>query len=71
VRHKPLLDKASSASDAAQAVNFAQAACNAANALRVLTEIDRGVLGSQELYFFQVKESTNCLSDGFDAGRDR
>jgi hypothetical protein len=36
-----LLDKASAANDAAQAINFAQAACNAANALRVLTEIDR------------------------------
>ena len=36
-----LLDKAVRASDAAQAVNFAQAACNAANALRVLAEIDR------------------------------
>lgn len=37
-----LLEKASSAPDAAQAINFAQAACNAANALRVLSEIDRG-----------------------------
>ena len=36
-----LLDKASSANDAAQAINFAQAACNAANAVRVLTEIER------------------------------
>ena len=35
-----LLAKASGAGDAAQAVNFAQAACNAANALRVLTEIE-------------------------------
>lgn len=35
-----LLGKASDAQDAAQAVNFAQAACNAANALRVLNEID-------------------------------
>lgn len=36
-----LLDRASKVSDAAQAVNFAQAACNAANAARVLAEIDR------------------------------
>jgi len=35
-----LLDKASNATDAAQAINFAQAACNAANALRVLAEIE-------------------------------
>lgn len=34
-----LLNSASIAKDAAQAVNFAQAACNAANALRVLAEI--------------------------------
>lgn len=36
-----LLKKAADASDAAQAVNFAQAACNAANALRVLADIKR------------------------------
>jgi hypothetical protein len=36
-----LLDKASSAPDGGQACAFSQAACNAANALRVLTEIDR------------------------------
>lgn len=36
-----LCDKASNAQDAAQAVNFAQAACNAANALRVLADIER------------------------------
>jgi hypothetical protein len=36
-----LLDKASNAADAGQAVTFAQAACNAANAVRVLKEIDR------------------------------
>jgi len=36
-----LLDKASNASGAPEAVNFAQAACNAANALRVLAEIER------------------------------
>jgi hypothetical protein len=35
-----LLQKASDAKDAAQAVNFAQAACNAANAVRVMAEID-------------------------------
>lgn len=37
-----LLDKAANAQDAGQAVTFAQAACNAANALRVLKEIDQG-----------------------------
>lgn len=33
-----LLDKALAAPDAVQAMNFAQAACNAANALRALAE---------------------------------
>lgn len=37
---KVLLEKAMDAHDAAQAVNFAQAACNAANALRVLNLIE-------------------------------
>lgn len=37
-----LLKKSAGAADAAQAVNFAQAACNAANALRVLKDIERG-----------------------------
>lgn len=36
-----LLKKAADAPDAPQAVNYAQAACNAANALRVLADIDR------------------------------
>lgn len=36
-----LLNKAASAPDPGGAVAFAQAACNAANALRVLTEIER------------------------------
>lgn len=36
-----LLDKALSASDAAQAAGYSQSACNAANALRVLAEIER------------------------------
>lgn len=35
-----LLEKAANANDSAQAVNFAQAACNAANAMRVLVQID-------------------------------
>lgn len=35
-----LLDKASRAPTAAEAINFAQAACNLANALRVLAEIE-------------------------------
>lgn len=34
-----LLKKAADAPDAPAAVNYAQAACNAANALRVMTEI--------------------------------
>lgn len=38
---KILLDKAANAEDAAKAINYAQAACNAANALRVLVDIDR------------------------------
>lgn len=36
-----LLQKASSALEAAHAINFAQAACNAANALRVMADIER------------------------------
>lgn len=36
-----LLTKAAGADEAALAVNFAQAACNAANALRVMHEIDK------------------------------
>ena len=36
-----LVKKASEATDAAQAINYAQAACNAANALRVLDDIER------------------------------
>ncbi len=36
-----LLDKAVAVVDPVQAMNFTQAACNAANALRVLAEIDR------------------------------
>lgn len=37
-----LISKAASdATTAPEAVNFAQAACNAANALRVMAEIDR------------------------------
>ena len=36
-----LMEKAADAKDAAQAVNFAQAACNAANAMRLLAEIAR------------------------------
>lgn len=35
-----LIDKAAKADDAAQAINFAQAACNAANALRALNDIE-------------------------------
>lgn len=35
-----LLDKARQETDAARAMNFAQAACNAANALRALTEAE-------------------------------
>lgn len=35
-----LIKKAGDATDAAQAVNFAQAALNAANALRVLAETE-------------------------------
>ena len=38
---KELLDKAVEANDAAQAMNFAQAACNAANALRVMDDISQ------------------------------
>lgn len=37
-----LLEKASKAEDAVHAMNFAQAACNAANALRVLADSKRG-----------------------------
>lgn len=36
-----LVQKAADAVGAPEAVNFAQAACNAANALRVLDEIER------------------------------
>ena len=36
-----LLEKALNASDAAQAAGYSQSACNAANALRVLAEIER------------------------------
>ena len=36
-----LVKKAAEASGAAQAVNFAQAACNSANALRVVADIER------------------------------
>ena len=36
-----LLKKAAEATDAAQAVNYAQAACNTANALRALSEIEK------------------------------
>lgn len=36
-----LLKKAADAHDGPQAVNYAQAACNAANALRVLMDIER------------------------------
>jgi hypothetical protein len=36
-----LLDKAAMAASAPEAINFAQAACNAANALRVLAEIEQ------------------------------
>lgn len=36
-----LVDKASDARDPVQALNFSQAACNAANAMRVLAEIPR------------------------------
>lgn len=36
-----LLDKAAKSADAPSAINFAQAACNAANALRVLMDIER------------------------------
>lgn len=36
-----LLEKAASATDAAQAMNFAQAACNAANALRAVADTKR------------------------------
>jgi hypothetical protein len=36
-----LLKKAADATDAAQAMNYAQAACNAANALRALADIKR------------------------------
>ena len=35
-----LLDKAAGATDPVQALNFSQAACNAANALRVLAEFE-------------------------------
>lgn len=34
-----LIEKASNAPDAVQAINFSQAACNAANALRVLGSV--------------------------------
>jgi hypothetical protein len=37
-----LLDKALNANDAAQAAGYSQSACNVANTLRVLAEIDRG-----------------------------
>jgi hypothetical protein len=36
-----LVEKAANVASAPEAVNFAQAACNAANALRVLKEIER------------------------------
>lgn len=36
-----LIEKAAKTSNAAEAINFAQAACNAANALRVLAETER------------------------------
>lgn len=36
-----LVNKAASAASAPEAVNFAQAACNAANALRVVIDIER------------------------------
>lgn len=36
-----LMKKAADAANAPEAVNFAQAACNAANAARVLAEIER------------------------------
>jgi hypothetical protein len=42
-----LLKKAASAAQAPEAVNFAQAACNAANALRVLAEIERNAKAPQ------------------------
>lgn len=35
-----LLKKAATEDDAARAMNFAQAACNAANALRVMKELE-------------------------------
>ena len=38
---RTLLEKAAKTDNAAEAINFAQAACNAANALRALEEIDR------------------------------
>ena len=38
-----LLDRAASEIDPVRAMNFTQAACNAANTLRVLEEIDRNV----------------------------
>lgn len=37
---KSLVIRAAKAHDAVQALNYSQAACNAANALRVLTEIE-------------------------------
>lgn len=36
-----LLNKAANTTSAPEAVNFSQAACNAANALRVLMDIER------------------------------
>ena len=36
-----LVKKAAEATDAAQAMAYSQAACNAANALRVLVDIER------------------------------
>lgn len=43
-----LIDKAANAGSAPEAVNFAQAACNAANALRVLAELGRDDNSPQE-----------------------
>jgi hypothetical protein len=40
-----LLDKAATANNPVDAMNFAQAACNAANALRALAEASRSSKG--------------------------
>lgn len=42
-----LLEKAGNATDAVQALNYSQAACNAANALRAVAEAERVIKSIQ------------------------